>query len=76
MNRNNDKMTVVRRKILWSHARGNINLSEEASIPTADMARILAWTRNDSDETCLGNRLQPGMVIYSSCTVPIFYFLL
>jgi len=50
LNESEDNMWVVRRKILWSHARGNFNLGD-SSIATGAMTRILAWIGNDSNET-------------------------
>eukprot|EP00579_Thalassiosira_antarctica_P014114 CAMPEP_0201948784 /NCGR_PEP_ID=MMETSP0903-20130614/55637_1 /ASSEMBLY_ACC=CAM_ASM_000552 /TAXON_ID=420261 /ORGANISM="Thalassiosira antarctica, Strain CCMP982" /LENGTH=568 /DNA_ID=CAMNT_0048491979 /DNA_START=72 /DNA_END=1779 /DNA_ORIENTATION=+ len=50
MNRIRNKRLVVRRKVLWSHARGNLNIGD-SSIVTAAMPRILAWIGDDSNET-------------------------
>lgn len=50
MNRTSNKMLVARRKILWSHARGNLNLGD-SSITNGAMPPILAWIGNDSNET-------------------------
>ena len=50
LNINSNKMMVARRKILWSHARGDLNIGE-SSIATGAMPRILAWFGNGLDET-------------------------
>lgn len=50
MNRTSNKMLVARRKILWSHARGDLNLGD-SPITNGAMPRILAWIGNDSNET-------------------------
>lgn len=46
-----DKSLVARHKILWSHARGDINIGEEPSIAVGVMPRILAWMGDDSIES-------------------------
>ena len=50
MNSNDDKMVVVRRKMLWSHVRGNLNLGDSI-IESAAMPLILAWIGKWPDES-------------------------
>ena len=50
LNKTMGKMLVARRKILWSHARGDLNLGESV-IATGIMHHILAWIGDDSNET-------------------------
>ena len=50
MNSNDIKMVVVRHKMLWSHARRNINLGD-STIETAAMPFVLGLIRNESDGT-------------------------
>ena len=45
-----NKILVARRKILWSHARGNLNIGD-SSITNGAMPRILAWIGDYSNET-------------------------
>ena len=50
MNDNDDKIVVARRKMIWSHARGDLNLGD-STIETAAMPPILAWIGNGTDDT-------------------------
>ena len=49
MNTTSNKILVARRKILWSHARGNLNRGD-SSVVTGAVPHILAWTGNDLNE--------------------------
>ena len=50
MNDKSNKTLTKRHKILWSHARGKLNLGD-SFIATGAMPRILAWIGNYSNET-------------------------
>mmetsp|Transcript_25195 Transcript_25195/g.46395 ORF Transcript_25195/g.46395 Transcript_25195/m.46395 type:complete len:444 (-) Transcript_25195:190-1521(-) len=50
MNETTDKMLVARSKVLWNHARGDLNLGE-SFIATGTMHRILVWIGDDSNQT-------------------------
>ena len=47
LNEDQTKMTVVRRKVIWSHARGCLNIGR-SSIPTAAMPEVLSCFMDDS----------------------------
>ena len=49
MNDNDDKIVVVRHKMIWSHARGDLNPSN-STIKKAAMPPILAWICNGTDD--------------------------
>ena len=50
LNERSNKQMVTRIKIIWSHARGGLNLGE-SSIVAGVMPRILSWFGDDSNET-------------------------
>ena len=50
MNDNDDKILVVMHKMIWSHARGDLNLGD-STIAKAAMPPILAWIGNGTDDT-------------------------
>ena len=50
INYTSNKMLVARRKILWSHVRGDLNIGK-SSIATGTMYRILTWIGDDSNQT-------------------------
>ena len=49
MNDNDDKIVVVRHNMIWSHARGDLNLGN-STIKKAAMPPILAWICNGKDD--------------------------
>jgi len=52
LNETNNKMLVARRKILWSHARGDLNLGN-SSVIAGVMPRILGWIAEHSGKITL-----------------------
>ena len=50
LNNSYDKTMIVRRKILWSHAWGHLNIGD-SSIITGAMHRIIAWIGDCSNES-------------------------
>ena len=50
LNTKSNTTVGARRKILWSHVRGNFNIGD-SSLDTGAMPHILAWLGNDSNET-------------------------
>ena len=57
MNETADKTLVVRRKILWAHARGDLNIGD-SSIATCAMPRLLAWLGGDDSNENNTNLIQ------------------
>ena len=64
LNDNPNKRTIVRRKIIWGHARGDLNVAN-SSIPNGALPEILEWFNDDSEETYMWHGTDPGDNIVS-----------